>query len=279
MKSLAYFPAAAIMVLVGASMSMAFPWIPGAIEPLPDTPGANGIDYLPDSEPTTAGPLAIGIENDGMPFLGSEVVDLMAETTDSSTAGPVVQVPSAKLGHEVLIQPETNVLPISRLQPIVNIARPIIQVDPFYAGLAADIGYGGLDFLGRNYRLGANAEILPFYYEGAVGGEDLILTEGPLMKKRQLSDSAIESLRRGSAGAYGGPMNIDAASPIGGSGPLPAVPGSSRPDDGLTSETVIQPIVNIEAYTPASIPVANPIPYQYPVPYSVGVPYPIRTSD
>src|SRR5690606_4633092 len=143
---------------------------------------------------------------------------------------------------------------------------------------AADIGYSGLDFLGRSYRLGANAEIPPFYYEEAVGGEDLMLTEGPLMKKRQLSGSAIESLRRGSAGAYRSPMNIGAASPIGGGGPVPAVLGSSGPAAGLTSEAVIQPIVNIEAYTLASIPVANPIPYQYPVPYSVGLPYPIGTS-
>ncbi|KAF9970394.1 hypothetical protein BGZ73_006885 [Actinomortierella ambigua] len=256
MKSSAYLSIALTVALTGSSIAAAFPWIPNVADPSLANPIDTDMGALPlvDAMANVAEPLNVGLGADGPASVLSDTGLAAAGASPAASASSqVVQTPSVELDHQVLIQPETSVLPVSRLQPIINIARPIIHIDPFYGSLAG--GFGGFGVLG-NYGMNAGFGDVPYGYGdgGLLGYEALPTAEGPsfigpTLMKRQL----------GGGPALGGPT------------------GNAGASAGLATDTLIQPIVNIEAFSPLPVPVKNPIPYQYPVPYSVGTPFPVRT--
>ncbi|KAG0254046.1 hypothetical protein DFQ27_007081 [Actinomortierella ambigua] len=246
----------------------AFPWIPNAADPgLDGSPDADiGIHPLADADTTLSGPLSFGLGVGGPTPLGSDPGLITGASGGASSQ--VVQAPPVELDHQVLIQPETSVIPVSRLQPIINIAPPIIHIDPFYDSL-----YGGYTGAGLFDNYGMNAGILGGLY-GYGGGDSLDYGGLPLSGGPGLTGAPLMKRQLGGGSAFGG---LGGPSTLVGGGPAPFGAGSGGMNTGLATDTVIQPIVNIETYTPAPVPVSNPIPYQYPVPYSVGTPFPVRT--
>ncbi|KAK3832399.1 MAG: hypothetical protein J3R72DRAFT_495168 [Linnemannia gamsii] len=184
---------------------------------------------------------------------GVGVGDVGVQSNLDNFEPPTQVVPSQRvhLASETEVTPTTGVFPNLIFQPAIQLYDPLVNNFQTYGvGPAYTNGYAGA---GRN---------------GGLGG-------ATLFEKRQLVGGSM-----GSAGPVGGPIGGGLAgggafgpSPMGGPMGLPPTIVNGAPTD-VSTDTLIQPIVNIQPHALQPIPVPVSTPYDYPVP--VGVPVPVR---
>ncbi|KAF9125497.1 hypothetical protein BGW39_007343 [Mortierella sp. 14UC] len=195
------------------------------------------------SDPTAAlfgGPTSALLSGDVAGGGGGGVLD--------SLVPPTQVVPSQRvhLASETKVTPTTGVFPNLIFQPAIQLYDPLVN-----------------NF--QTYGVG------PAYTNGYAGGSGLGVAS---FKKRQLAGGPVglsgpSGLSGGPAGGAFGPGPIGGA--IGGSMGTPPVIVNGAPTN-VATDTLIQPIVNIQPHALQPVPVPISAPYDYPVPVGVSVP-------
>lgn len=171
---------------------------------------------------------------------------------------------SVQLGSETDIVPVTGVYPQVVYQPAIQIYDPDVSDFQTYGGRGGV--YGGCSngmYGGSVGGLGNDAvdmgDLAPSGVVGPDGG----------LYKRQLGP-----LGGGIVGGPAGPLGVGAAGFGGPGGPGAGGPPSSIVGalSGISTNTVIQPIVSIQPHAYQPVPILVSQPYNYPVPVGVSVP-------